>query len=49
MTIGERKPHNAPNTLIEYDPGWAELFAREADRIRAVLGEVVVLLEHVGS
>jgi GrpB-like predicted nucleotidyltransferase (UPF0157 family) len=49
VTIGERKPHNAPITLVEYDPGWVELFAREADRIRSVLGEVAVLVEHVGS
>ncbi|MBV9650913.1 MAG: GrpB family protein [Pseudonocardiales bacterium] len=49
LTIGQRKPHNAPITLVDYDPGWAALFAREADRIRAVLGEAVVLVEHVGS
>ena len=22
LTVGERKPHNAPITLAEYDPGW---------------------------
>ena len=49
LTIGQRKAHNAPITLVDYDPGWAALFAREADRIRAVLGEAVVLVEHVGS
>jgi GrpB-like predicted nucleotidyltransferase (UPF0157 family) len=32
-----------------YDPDWPRLFQREADRIRAVLGERVVQLEHVGS
>jgi GrpB-like predicted nucleotidyltransferase (UPF0157 family) len=35
--------------VVDYDPAWPGLFGREADRIRAVLGERVVLLEHVGS
>lgn len=36
-------------TLAAYDPAWPALFAREAGRIRAVLGDRVALLEHVGS
>ena len=35
--------------LVDYDPAWPELFRREAERIRAVLGDRVLLLEHVGS
>ena len=35
--------------LAEYDPGWPDLFDREAIRIRHVLGEAVILVEHVGS
>ena len=35
--------------LADYDPDWPRRFQREADRIRAVLGERVVQLEHVGS
>ncbi|MGW4116046.1 GrpB family protein [Actinosynnema sp. NPDC004786] len=35
--------------LVEYDPAWPGLYEREAARIRAVLGSVVVGLEHVGS
>jgi GrpB-like predicted nucleotidyltransferase (UPF0157 family) len=35
--------------VVDYDPAWPALFRREAERIRAVLGERVVLLEHVGS
>ena len=35
--------------VVDYDPAWPGLFRREAERIRAVLGERVVLLEHVGS
>ncbi len=41
--------HNAPITLAEYDAGWPALFSREADRIRAVLGDSVILIEHAGS
>jgi GrpB-like predicted nucleotidyltransferase (UPF0157 family) len=47
--VGELRPHNAPITLAEYDSGWPALFAREADRIRAVLGDVALRVEHVGS
>ncbi|MBB5953448.1 GrpB-like predicted nucleotidyltransferase (UPF0157 family) [Saccharothrix tamanrassetensis] len=35
--------------VVAYDPVWPGLFEREAARIRAVLGPVVVALEHVGS
>jgi GrpB-like predicted nucleotidyltransferase (UPF0157 family) len=35
--------------VADYDPAWPGLFEREADRIRAVLGQRVVQLEHIGS
>jgi GrpB-like predicted nucleotidyltransferase (UPF0157 family) len=35
--------------LADYDPAWPALFEREAARIRAVLGDRVLLLEHIGS
>jgi GrpB-like predicted nucleotidyltransferase (UPF0157 family) len=35
--------------VVDYDPRWPGLFRREADRIRAVLGERVLRLEHIGS
>src|SRR4030095_12892193 len=35
--------------VVDYDPEWPGLFEREADRIRAVLGERAVQLEHIGS
>jgi GrpB-like predicted nucleotidyltransferase (UPF0157 family) len=35
--------------LAEPDPRWPELYAREAARLRAVLGERAVAVEHVGS
>lgn len=49
ITVGKRKPHNAPITLIEYDPSWPELFEREANRIRTSLGSKALQVEHVGS
>jgi GrpB-like predicted nucleotidyltransferase (UPF0157 family) len=49
VTVGARVPHNAPVTLVEYDPAWPQLFEREAARIRAALGDLVVRLEHTGS
>lgn len=33
----------------EYDPAWPELFEREAARIRLLLGERVLGIEHAGS
>jgi GrpB-like predicted nucleotidyltransferase (UPF0157 family) len=47
--IGEVVPLNGPIYLADYDPAWPRLFAREAERVRAVLGDRVLLLEHVGS
>ena len=38
-----------PVVLADYDPAWPALFAREAERIRSILGDTVVLLEHIGS
>ncbi|WP_312644890.1 GrpB family protein [Hydrogenoanaerobacterium sp.] len=48
-TVGELKLHNAPITLVEYDPSWPELFEREANRIRSILGSKALQIEHVGS
>jgi GrpB-like predicted nucleotidyltransferase (UPF0157 family) len=41
--------HNAPIRLVDYDPAWPELYAREAVRIRSILGSTAVLVEHAGS
>lgn len=48
-TIGEPTLHDGPIQLAEYDPVWPALYAREEERIRAILGERVRRLEHVGS
>ena len=49
MTIGPRRRVDGPIHLADYDPGWPGLYEREAARVRAVLGDRVRLLEHVGS
>ena len=48
-TIGEPQVLDGRIELVDYYPAWPELFAREAARISAALGEQVLLLEHVGS
>ncbi len=35
--------------IVDYDPEWPRLFAREVERIRAVLGERALSIEHAGS
>ncbi len=47
--VGELKPLDGPILLADYDPAWPALFEREAARIRLALGEVALLVEHVGS
>ena len=47
--IGELTPLAGRVQIVDYDPAWPILFEREAERVRAVLGERVLLLEHVGS
>jgi GrpB-like predicted nucleotidyltransferase (UPF0157 family) len=49
VTIGGPRPLERPIQISEYDPRWPSWFAAEEARIRAVLGERVLLLEHVGS
>jgi GrpB-like predicted nucleotidyltransferase (UPF0157 family) len=49
IRIGPPEVLNAHIHLAPYDPEWRRLFEREEARIRAALGERVLLLEHVGS
>jgi GrpB-like predicted nucleotidyltransferase (UPF0157 family) len=49
ITIGELKPLDHPIVVVDYDPTWPTLFEREAERIRTVLGDRVLRIEHVGS
>jgi GrpB-like predicted nucleotidyltransferase (UPF0157 family) len=48
-TIRELKPSSSRILIVDYDPQWSEPFAREADRIRSVLGSLALRIEHVGS
>jgi GrpB-like predicted nucleotidyltransferase (UPF0157 family) len=47
--VGEAKPLTGLIQVVDYDPAWPALFEREAERVRAALGDRVLLLEHVGS
>jgi GrpB-like predicted nucleotidyltransferase (UPF0157 family)/GNAT superfamily N-acetyltransferase len=47
--VGEVKPLDGRILIVDYDPQWAELFKREAARIRSVLAERALRIEHVGS
>ena len=49
VTIGEPTRADGPIHLADYDPAWPALYEREAARLRSVLGERVILLEHAGS
>jgi GrpB-like predicted nucleotidyltransferase (UPF0157 family) len=48
-TIGELKPLSDRIHIVDYDPRWPELFEREAERIRRVLGRRALRTEHAGS
>lgn len=37
------------NRLVDYDPEWPAAFEEERARIEAVLGDVVLAIEHYGS
>jgi GrpB-like predicted nucleotidyltransferase (UPF0157 family) len=49
QVIGEPQPLSGQILLVGYDPRWPELFAREAGRIRSVLGSRALRMEHAGS
>ena len=49
VTLGGPQPLAGRIEIRDYDPAWPELYAREAERIRGVLGDRVVRLEHAGS
>src|SRR6266478_8997688 len=49
ITVGGAQPQTGRIEIREYDPTWPDLYAREAERIRAALGNRVVRLQHGGS
>jgi len=48
-TIGELQPLSSRIQLVDYNPQWPVLFARETERIRSALGSQALRIEHVGS
>jgi GrpB-like predicted nucleotidyltransferase (UPF0157 family) len=48
-TIGQPQPLAAPIEVADYDSAWPRLYEREAARIRSILNNRVVRIEHVGS
>jgi len=48
-SVGGAKRHDAQITLVDYDPEWPALYAREEARIRSILGDRVVEIHHTGS
>jgi GrpB-like predicted nucleotidyltransferase (UPF0157 family) len=48
-TIGEPQRIDGAVELCAYDPSWPLLAALEAQRVSGVLGDRVLLVEHVGS
>jgi GrpB-like predicted nucleotidyltransferase (UPF0157 family) len=49
ITLGELERLDGPVHLAEPDPGWPAMFRREAERIRAALGDGALRVEHAGS
>jgi GrpB-like predicted nucleotidyltransferase (UPF0157 family) len=49
VTIGSPTRLDGPVVLDDPDPGWPAAFEREAERIRAALGDRALQVEHVGS
>jgi GrpB-like predicted nucleotidyltransferase (UPF0157 family) len=49
VTIGAPTEVQGPILIVDYDPEWPVLFAREAAKIRAALGERALMVEHAGS
>jgi GrpB-like predicted nucleotidyltransferase (UPF0157 family)/ligand-binding SRPBCC domain-containing protein len=48
-TIGALTPLSGRIQIVDYDPHWPDLFAREAASIREALGARALRIEHAGS
>ena len=49
VTIGDLQPLAGRIELVDYDPAWPALYAREEEQIRSLLGRRVIRIEHTGS
>ena len=48
-TVGGARPISQRIEIRDYDPEWPRLYEREEERIRSVLGDRVIRIEHAGS
>ena len=42
------RPHR-PYTLEEYNPIWKETFKEVSEKVKSILGDTAILIEHIGS
>ncbi len=49
ISIGGAQPLLGPIEIRDYDPEWPRWYRREEARIRSILGDRVIRIEHVGS
>ncbi len=49
VTVGDRQEHNSTINLTGYDANWPIRYREINDTIKRALGDLVMLLEHVGS
>jgi len=49
VTVGDRQEHNSTINLTEYSVNWPIRYREINDTITRALGDLVMLLEHVGS
>lgn len=49
VTVGELVPYATKVMVADPSPEWPAWYAREEERIRAALGDRVILVEHCGS
>jgi len=49
VTVGGPRPLTSPIEILDYDPEWPLLYEREEARIRSILGNRVIRIEHAGS
>lgn len=40
---------SVPVAIVDYDPRWPTLYEEERDRILAVVGSLIIAIEHIGS
>lgn len=49
IPVNTPTPIQGQVVIVDYDPAWPGLYAREEDRIRAALGERALQVAHMGS